>query len=179
MRGCPKPTGFRVVLKSQKLSCGKQAAQRLRDALRDTRPPLAELHHAAHLLVAASQPDRADTRRWMCESSTSFAICRTVWMRMRWVSNLRSGTRQRMSTPRRCLQWWWSNEANWEPLVSRSEKCFPRSLRPRRAVGLCAAREYASLRVRVPNVSCYQWMITLIFGHDVNECVFVYFGVIS
>jgi len=115
------------------------------------------------------QPDRADARRWLCESSASFAICRTVWMRMRGVSNSRSGTRQRMSTPCRCLQWWLSNTANWESLVSCSEKCFPCSLRPQRAVGTCMVQGYAILRVWVPNVSCYQWTMTLSLGHDLSE----------
>jgi len=98
----------------------------------------------------------------------------TVWMRMRQVSHLRSGTRQRMLTPRRCLWQLLSTQANWEPLVWRSRKCFHRSLRPRRAVGLRAAQGYANLRVWVPNVSSCQWMMTLSLGHDVSEYVFVF-----
>jgi len=103
----------------------------------------------------------------------------TVWKGMRRVSHLRSGTRQGMLTHRRCLWRWWSSQANWEPLISRSKKCFSQSLRPQCTVGLCAARGYASLRVGVPNVSCYQWMMTLSLGHDGSESVRVYFGVIA
>jgi len=56
----------------------------------------------------------------------------TVWMRMRWVSRLRSGSRLRMLTPRRCLWQWFSTQANWEPLVSHSGKCFPPETAARR-----------------------------------------------
>jgi len=87
----------------------------------------------------------------------------TVCVRMRWISHLRSGMQQtrRMLTPRRCLWPWLSTQANWELLVSRSRKCCPRSLRPRRAAGARAAWGYASVRVWVPHVSCHQWMLTL------------------
>ena len=61
----------------------------------------------------------------------------------------------------------------------RSEKCFPQSLRPQHAVGARAARGsswYTSLRLLVPNVSFWQWIMTLSLGHDMSECVFVHFG---
>jgi len=65
--------------------------------------------------------------------------------------------------------------ARCEQIVVDSQgKCFPQSLRPRRAVGAGAARGHASLRVCVPNVSFYQWMVSLSLGHIVNECVFLY-----
>jgi hypothetical protein len=55
------------------------------------------LYNAAHLLVVAwaSQPNWAETQWRLCESGACFAICRTMWMRMRRVWHLRSGTQQR------------------------------------------------------------------------------------
>jgi len=52
-------------------------------------------------------------------------------------------------------------------------------LRLRRAVGTCMVQGYASLRVWVPKVSCNQWTTTQSLCHDLSECVFVYFGMIS
>jgi len=96
-------------------------------------------------------------------------------------NTLRSGTQQRLLTPRRCIWRWLSTQANWELLVSRSGKGFLLAschARPWRAVTARAAPRYASMRVWVPNVSCCQWMMTMSLSHNVSECVFVYFGVI-
>jgi len=47
---------------------------------------------------------------------------------------------------------------------------------PQHTVGARDARGYASLRVWVPNVLCYQWMMTLNLGHNVSKSAL---GVIS
>ena len=53
---------------------------------------------------------------------------------------------------------------------------FPENLRPRRTANARVARSYGSLRVWVPNGSCYQWMMTLSLVHGVGECISLYFG---
>jgi len=53
---------------------------------------------------------------------------------------------------------------------------FLQKLRPQRAVVARAAWGYATFRGWFTNLSCYQWMMALSLGHDVIECIFVYFG---
>ena len=67
----PKPIGFNVTLRCYK-------SEQLQQAAGAIHPPLAELTHAACLLGRASQPDRAETRWWLCKSSENFGICRPL-----------------------------------------------------------------------------------------------------
>jgi len=56
----------------------ESSARQLREAAGNNGPPHADPHHAARMNGGASQLDRADARRWMCESNTSFQICTRV-----------------------------------------------------------------------------------------------------
>jgi len=81
------PTGSCVVLKSQELSCGKQVAWWLRDAVRDTCSPLADLHLLTCLEKLCNQIEQKHGGE--CVKVAQALQSRTVWMMIRWVSHLK------------------------------------------------------------------------------------------
>ena len=87
MRDCPMPTGSCVVLKSQELSCGKQVAWWLRDAVRDTCSPLADLHLLTCLEKLCNQIEQKHGGE--CVKVAQALQSRTVRMMIRWVSHLK------------------------------------------------------------------------------------------